>query len=299
MPLLKLNELFVLANQKQGSRLVVAAAEDKAVLLAIREAMLRFTISPVLIGRRDEIRSLMDEIKLDPTGFTLIDSVSVEDSAVKAVKVIHDGGGDILMKGNIQTGILLKTALNKDFGLKHDGILSHFALFEVSTYHKLLGITDAAMNIAPGLDEKRAIINNACSVMHRLGIELPKVAVLGPVETVNPKIESTVHASLLKDMNQRGEISGCIVEGPYSLDIAVSAEAAKHKGIVNTVAGDPDIILCPDLDTGNALYKSINFLAGGLVAAIITGAHTPIVLTSRSDSEHSKLMSIALAAAMA
>jgi phosphate butyryltransferase len=298
MALKNLNELLERAKQKSGSKVVVASAEDKAVLLAIKEAMMKGIVTPILVGNSDIIRRTMDEIGLDQSGIAIINSASVEEAANSAVKLIHDGYGDILMKGNIQTGILLKAALNKEFGLKHDGILSHFALFELGSYHKLLGVTDAAMNIAPDLTAKIAILNNAASVMRRLGVKLPKIAVLGPVETVNPKIESTVHASILSLMNKEGKITGCLVEGPYSLDIAVSAEAAKHKGIVSTVAGDPDIILCPNLDTGNALYKSINFLAGGMVAAIITGAHVPIVLTSRSDSEQSKLMSIIFAAAM-
>lgn len=294
----QLNDLIIRARLMHVSRLVVAAAEDMSVLISIQEAIAAELISPILVGNRDKIRRIMDDINLKQEGIAILEAQSLEESAIIAVKVIHDGGGDILMKGNIQTGPLLKAALNKEFGLKHDGLLSHFALFELNSYHKLLGITDAAMNIAPDIKEKIAILSNATTVMRRLGIELPKVAVLGPVETVNPKIESTVHASMLRTMNKKGELTGCIVEGPFALDIAVSAEAAKHKGIVNEVAGDPDIILCPNLDTGNALYKCINFLAGGQVAAIITGAHVPIVLTSRSDTEHSKLMSIALAAAM-
>jgi phosphate butyryltransferase len=298
MALKNLNELLERAKQKSGSKIVIASAEDKAVLLAIMAAMMNGIVTPILVGNSDIIRRTMDEIGLDQSGITIINSASVEEAANNAVKLIHDGYGDILMKGNIQTGILLKAALNKEFGLKHEGILSHFALFELGSYHKLLGVTDAAMNIAPDLTAKIAILDNAASVMRRLGIKLPKIAVLCPVETVNPKIESTVHAAILSSMNKEGKITGCLVEGPYSLDIAVSAEAAKHKGIVSTVAGDPDIILCPNLDTGNALYKSINFLAGGMVAAIITGAHVPIVLTSRSDSEQSKFMSIILAAAM-
>ncbi len=293
-----LQEILDRARKMPQSKIVVAAAEDKAVLLAIQAAMKLGIISAILVGKNEEIKRLLDEIGLENTGITIIDSVSVEESAITALKTIHDGAGNILMKGNLQTGLLLKAALNKEYGLKHEGVLSHFALFEVSTYHKLLGVTDAAMNIAPNLDEKIAILNNASSVLRRLGVEIPKVAILCPVETVNPKIESTLHAEIISRMNKEGKITGCLAEGPFSLDIAVSAEAAKHKGIVSSVAGDPDLILCPNLDTGNALYKSINFLAGGQVAAFITGAHVPIVLTSRSDSKQSKLMSIALAAAL-
>ncbi len=193
---------------------------------------------------------------------------------------------------------MLKAVLDKENGLTKGSTLSHFALIESPYYHKLFGITDAAMNILPGFDEKVQILNNAVEVFHRLGIKNPKVAVVGPLEVVNPKIESTTHAAMLTVMNKRGQIQGCIVDGPFAIDNAVSKEAAEHKGIISDVAGDADILLAPDLNSGNILYKTLMFLGGGTSAAVIMGARVPIVLTSRADDERSKMMSIALAAAM-
>ncbi|HPK04366.1 MAG TPA: phosphate acyltransferase, partial [Bacteroidales bacterium] len=188
--------------------------------------------------------------------------------------------------------------LDKENGLRKGAVLSHVALFETQFYHKLLGVTDAAMNVAPEFDDKVSLVKNAIEVFHKLGMKEPKVAVIGAVETVNPKMEATVHAAMLTQMNRRKQIKGCIIDGPLALDNAVSAESAQHKGIVSDVAGDVDLIVTPDINSGNILYKALNFLGGATTAAVIMGARVPIVLTSRADSERSKLMSIALAAAI-
>lgn len=203
------------------------------------------------------------------------------------------------MKGFISTGDLLKAVLDKEMGLRTDRLLSHVAFFQSPYYHKVLCVTDAAMNIAPGLDEKAQIIRNAVDACHRIGIEVPKVAVAAAVEMVNPKMEATVHASLLKQMNTEGVLTGCIVDGPFAIDIAVNQEAALHKGIESKVAGDCDVILVPDIEAGNMFYKALNFLGGAVSAAVVMGASVPIVLTSRSDDERSKLLSIALGACIA
>ncbi len=298
MVLKNLDSLLEKARKKTVSRIVVVSAEDLAVLLAVHEAMKAGIVTPVLVGNSVKIQALLKEAGMQAEGIQIIDEPEPEKAAAASVKLISQGGGDILMKGMIATAPFLRAVLDKEYGLKQNGTLSHFALFQFGNYHKLLGITDAAMNIKPEFNEKIDILNNATSVMRRLGVEKPKVAVLAPMETVNPKIESSVHAAMMTMMNKRNQIKGCLVDGPLALDNAISMEAAGHKGIVSEVAGDADIILVPDLDTGNALYKSIGFIANGLVAAIITGAKVPVVLTSRADSEHSKLMSIALAAAL-
>ena len=202
------------------------------------------------------------------------------------------------MKGLVSTGVFVKAILNKDNGLMTGSLLSHIAFFETPHYHKLLCVTDAALNIQPDLQEKAGIIQNAVGAMHRLGNRLPKVAVLAAVETVNPKMEATVHASMLTLMQKRNQIEGCLVDGPLALDNAVSAEAASHKGIISEVAGDADILVTPDLNTGNVLYKSLIFLGGARTAAVVVGASVPVVLTSRADSDQSKFLSIALAAGM-
>jgi phosphate butyryltransferase len=203
------------------------------------------------------------------------------------------------MKGKVGTSDMLKSILNKEYGLRTGKLLSHFAYFEVENYHKLIGLTDVAMNIAPNLTEKIAILNNAVNVLNKLGIEKPKVAVLGAVEKVNTEMETTLDAALLSKMNQRDQILNCIVDGPLAFDNAVSLESARHKEIKSEVAGDTDLLLMPDIEVGNVLYKSLVFFANAKVASMIVGASVPIVLTSRSDSDQAKFDSILLAAVFA
>jgi phosphate butyryltransferase len=218
-------------------------------------------------------------------------------SVEMAVRMVSSKQADILMKGMVGSSTLLKCVLNKDWGLRTGNLLSHFALFEVDTYHKVIAVTDVAMNIAPNLKDKIAIVNNAIGCLHKLGYTMPKVAVLGAVEMVNENMEATLHAALLSKMNQRDQIKNCIIDGPLAFDNAISLESAQHKGIRSEVAGDTDLLLMPDIEVGNVLYKSLVFFAKAKVASIILGALVPIVLTSRSDSEQAKFDSILLAAA--
>ena len=215
-----------------------------------------------------------------------------------AAGMARDTKNSILMKGMVTTGMLMKAVLDKGNGLMSGNLLSHIAFFESPYYHKLLCITDAALNIAPDLHEKAGIIINAVNALHRLGIALPKVGILAAVETVNPKMEATIHAAMLVAMQKRNQIRDCLIDGPLALDNAISAEAARHKGIVSEVAGDADLLVAPEITSGNILYKSLIFLGGAVTAAMIVGASVPVVLTSRSDSDKSKFLSIALAAAM-
>jgi phosphate butyryltransferase len=298
MRLEKLSEILERARARESRRLVVAAAENLHVLQAVLRARSENIIKPLLVGDTSKILALCKEHKLDLEDIPLIDEKDPGRSCVLAIELIRSGEADILMKGHVSTAPLLKAVLDKEKGLRKSDVLSHAALFEIRAYHKLLAITDAAMNVAPGVSEKTSIIENAVEIFHRLGIMDPKVAVLAPVETVNPKIQSTVDADELKKLNKSGSIKGCLIDGPLAMDIAVSSEAKEHKGISGSVAGDPDILLTPDLNCGNILYKSLIFLGGSTSAAVIMGAQVPIVLTSRSDSEQSKLMSIALASAL-
>lgn len=294
-----LSDLVNIARKKKTRRLAVAAAEDKAVLEAVKDAQKESIIQPVLVGDKEKIEALGKEVGLSIEEAEIIDNrKGANESARIAVSIVREGKADVLMKGMVSTGPLLKAVLDKENGLRKGGALSHLALFESPYYHKLLGVTDAAMNVAPEFEEKVSILNNAVEAFHKLGIETPKVAVVGAVETVNPKMEATTHAALMKTMNARNQIKGCIVDGPLALDNAVSREAARHKGIESDVAGDCDIILTPDIEAGNILYKSLNFLGGATAAAVIMGAAVPVVLTSRSDNKKSKMLSIALAAAM-
>jgi phosphate butyryltransferase len=293
-----LSEIVEKAKIKGVRRLVVAAADDDTVLNAIKVVKTEGYIVPILIGNKNNIQKIASDINFNLTGTEIIDETEPAVIARKAVSLINEGKADILMKGLIATAVLLKAVVDKEHGLRKNNIISHVTLFESRYYHKLLAATDVAMNIAPSLEEKINILNNAVEVMHKLGITNPKVAVVAPVETINEKIESTIHAALLTMMNKRQQISGCLVDGPLAFDNAISAEATQHKKINSEVAGDADIVLVPDLDSGNILYKSLLFMGNAVSAAVITGAKVPIVLTSRADSEHGKVMSIALAAVL-
>ena len=294
----KLSSLVEMAKSKTTRRIAVAAAADHAVLQAIKSTMNDDIVNPILVGDKTKIESICKEIDLDLTNVEIIDIPNPVQASVKAVSIVREGKAEILMKGLVSTGPLLKAVLDKENGLRKGGTLSHVAFFESPYYHKLLCVTDAAMNVEPEFNDKVAILKNAVEAFHKLGIKEPKVAVIGAVETVNPKMEPSTHAALLTMMNKRGQLNGCIVDGPLALDNAVSKEAAEHKGIESDVAGEVDIILTPDIYSGNIFYKSLNFLGGSSSAAVIMGARVPIVLTSRSDTEKSKMLSIALAAAM-
>lgn len=299
MNLKKLSELKILLDNKPVKRLVLAAAHDSQSLGAVLKAAENKIIRPILIGDEKEIRKLAAEGNYDLEGIELIDEPLIEKTSEMAVKMVHDGEADVLMKGKVGTSTLLKHVLNKSWGLRDGKLLSHFAIFEVSTYHKLIAVTDVAMNIAPNLQEKISIINNSVTCLNMLGINMPKVAVLGAVEMVNESMQATMDAALLSKMNQRDQIKNCIIDGPLAFDNAISLESAIHKGIRSEVAGDTDLLLMPDIEVGNVLYKSLVFFARAKVASVILGAAAPIVLTSRSDSEQAKYDSLLLAAATA
>ena len=297
MTLKKLSELQKLLDNKPIRRLVLAAAHDSQSLGAVLKAAANKIIKPVLIGDEKEIRKLASEGNYDLEGIQIIDEPDIEKTLEMAVKLVNKKEADILMKGKVGTSTLLKHVLNKQWGLRTGTLLSHIALFEVETYHKLIAVTDVAMNIAPNLKEKITIVNNSVSCLNMLGIEMPKVAVLGAVEMVNESMQATLDAALLSKMNQRDQIKNCIIDGPLAFDNAISLDSAIKKGIRSEVAGDTDLLLMPDIEVGNVLYKSLVFFARAKVAALILGAAVPIVLTSRSDSEQAKYDSILLAAA--
>jgi phosphate butyryltransferase len=296
----KLIDLETLAKNKSTKRkIAVAAAGDLDVLEALKNAVGHGIVEPILVGIEQKIRSISNEIGFDISNFEVIDIEDKYEASVKAVKLIKKGKAEILMKGLVSTGVLLKAVLDKDVGLRKGALLSHVAVFETPYYHKLLGVTDAAMNVNPELIEKIGIIKNAVEVFHKIGNENPKVAIVGSVETINPRMEATMHAATISMMNYRKQITGCVIDGPLAIDGAVSKKSADLKNITSDVAGDVDIIMAPNIDGANILYKSLNFLGGATAAAVIMGAKVPIVLTSRGDSEKSKYYSIALAAAIA
>ena len=294
-----LSQLTDKAKNKPVKKIAVAAAEDVYVLSALKKAVSENIIQPVLIGNKEEINRLAKSIDFDLTDILIINNPEIPFiSAQRAVRLVREGDAGILMKGAVSTAELLKAVLDKENGLRKAQVLSHVAFFESPYYYKLLCVTDVAMNIAPDLETKVQILNNAVEACSRIGITMPKAAIAAAVETVNPKMEATVHAQMLKEMNRRNEITGCIVDGPLAIDLAVSRHAALQKGIKSEVAGDADIVLAPDIEAGNMFYKALNFLGGAKSAAVIMGAAAPIVLTSRSDDEETKFLSIVLAAAM-
>jgi phosphate butyryltransferase len=294
----KLSEIVEAAKSKTTRRVVVAAAADKPVLNAIKAAMSQNIVIPILVGNTEGIKSIAQEIDFNLDGIEIIEENNPNKAAKVAVEQVRKGNADVIMKGLVGSGPFLKAILDKEKGLRKSGTLSHVAFFESPYYHKLIGLSDAALNVEPEFAEKVAILNNGVEAFHKLGNKEPKVAIIGAVETVNPKMQPSTDAALMTMMNKRNQITGCIVDGPLALDNAVSLEAAHHKGIESPVAGEVDLILTPDIYSANIMYKTLNFLGGASSAAVIMGATVPVILTSRSDTDTTKHYSIALAAAM-
>jgi phosphate butyryltransferase len=292
-----LNDLKNIVANQHKKKLVLAASHEQQALSAVVRAWKDNIIEPVLVGDKEAIQNICDENNYDIAGLRIIHEPDIETAVEIAVKMANSKKVDILMKGKVGTSTLLKCVLNKEWGLRTGKLLSHIAFFEVETYHKVIAIADVAMNIAPNLQEKIAIVNNSVACLNKLGINMPKVAVLGAVEMVNENMKATLDAALLSKMNQRDQIRNCIIDGPLAFDNAISLDSAKQKSIQSEVAGDTDFLLMPDIEVGNVLYKSLVFFARAKVAAIILGAMVPIILTSRSDSEEAKYDSILLAAA--
>lgn len=282
-------------NQQVKPVIAVAEAGDQEVLESVLKAYKDGLAHFILFGNNDKISAWLKKNEAESLSGIEIVPTDPASSALQAVKAVHDGEADILMKGLVSTSALLKAVLNKEFGLRTGKVLSHVAAFEVEGFEKLIFITDAAMNINPDLNQKGQILQNAIDFALQTGIEVPKAAVLAAVENVNPAMQATLDAASLTVMGLREQIKGGIVEGPLALDNAISKEAAAHKGISGKVAGDADILLVPTIETGNVLYKSLIYFARAKVGAVICGAKAPIVLTSRADSAESKYYSIALA----
>lgn len=289
-----LNQLLELAKEKGPKTISVAVAQDTVVLEAVKTAHNLGIANAILVGNKEEIEKAAKEVNLDLNEFEIIDIEDSQLACEKAVDLISEGKAQLVMKGLVDTSVILKAVLRKEANLRTGRVLSHVAVFDIERYHKLLFITDAAMNIAPEVEQKKQIIENTVEVAHSLGIENPKVAVICAKEKVSDKMIATIDAEELEEMNKSGKIKGCIVGGPFALDNAISMEASHHKGIVHEVAGDADILLMPDIEAGNILYKALTYFAGAENAGIIVGAKVPIILTSRADSDAAKLNSIAL-----
>jgi phosphate butyryltransferase len=289
-------ELLEAAEKKGRKRVAVAAAQEASVLEAVFGAWKRGLAEPILIGDQAAIDGLGAELGLDLSRFDRVQAEGPAAAADEAVRLVRSGEADFLMKGIVETSVLLKAAFNKERGINSGSLASHVQLLEVPTYHKLLFVTDGAINIAPDLSAKLGIIANAVRAAHALGLALPKVAILAALEKVTEKMPVTLEAAIIAQMWRRGQIPGCILDGPLALDNAVSPESARVKHIVSEVAGDADIVVAPDIEVGNMLCKSLLDLGGAKGAGVVMGAAAPIVMASRSDGAETKLASIAFAA---
>lgn len=278
--------------------MAVAAAEDEDVLEAVQEALRRRLSRFLLYGDKEKIIEIINAKfphLINKGDVQIIHALTNQEAAEKAVKAVHLNEANVLMKGNVQTAVILKAILNKEYGLRTGNILSHVAVFEIPDFERLLFITDAAMNLYPDLGQKVQIIENAVAIARSVGVNWPTVAPIAAVEVVNPSMQATLDAAALSQMNRREQITNCLIDGPLALDNAVSSLSAEQKGIKSEVAGRADILLVPTIEVGNALYKSLTYFAKAKVGGVIAGAKAPIVLTSRADSAESKLYSLALA----
>lgn len=278
----------------------VSVAQDTEVLVAVKEAKKRGIANAILVGDEAKIREIAASIDMDLTGFEIIDEPDVIQASLKAVKLAHDGKADMYMKGIIDTKNFLKSVLDKEVGLRTGGVLSHVCVFEIPGIDQLLFLTDVAFMTYPTLEDKVNIIKNTLPVCKACGVDTPKIAPLAAVEVVNPKMPVTVEAAELTRMCEEGEITGCIIDGPLSLDLAIDPEAAKHKGATDRkIQGDADVLLFPDIHAGNLVYKAIVHMTDMKNGCILTGTKVPVILTSRSDTFETKVNSIALAAVVA
>ena len=296
----KLDQMLDVLKGSEKVVLSVAAAHDEEVLLAIKSATEINIITPILVGQEDKIRKISDEINFDLNGIKIIDKETIEECAEVAVKLVSSKEADFVMKGLLDTSVILKAVLNKEWGLRTDSLLSHVMVYEADFYPKLLVTTDGGMNIAPNYEQKVKILKNAIKATEPLGLETIKVCALAAKEKVNPKMQATVDAKELEDACKNGEFGeNVIVEGPLAFDLAVSKEACEVKGFKTEVGGDVDIILMPTIEVGNGIGKAFTYAAGAKSAGIIMGAKAPIVLVSRADTHESKLYSIAYGAIVA
>ena len=294
-----LKHLISQAGKIEPIRVAVVDAAQGLVIETLREAHNLGIVEPRLIGTPEAIQRACKELDWKIDDEWIIPAPTDPVAAARAVELVHEGEADAVMKGNIHTDVFMHALLDKDHGLRLPGRrVSHVFVVEVSSHPKILGITDAAINIAPDLNAKADILQNAVALFHLLGVKTPKVAVLSAVETVNPAIASTLDAACLTLMARRGQISGALVDGPLAFDNAVSMAAAREKGIESVVAGDADIVLVPDLVSGNILAKNLEYLAGAVAAGVVVGLAAPVILSSRADPPAARLAGLALASLM-
>jgi len=292
----KYEELLARCKDIGAVPTAVAHPCDDVSLGAVVEAARVGIITPILVGPAEKIRAVAKQSGLDIAPYEVVDAPHSHAAAAKAVELVRLGRAELLMKGSLHTDELMSEVVKRETGLRTARRISHVFLMDVPTYHKVFVVTDAAVNIFPSLEDKVDIVQNAVDFLVALGRQRPKVAILSAVETINPKIPSTIEAAALCKMAERGQIQGAILDGPLAFDNAISAEAARIKKIDSPVAGDPDVLLVPDLEAGNMLAKNLTFLSRADAAGIVLGARVPIILTSRADNQRTRMASCAAAA---
>ncbi len=298
MAILSFDELRAAARAGARRTVVVVGAQQSAVLQAAGQAQKLELAEVILVGDELTIRELAGAEGIDLSAMEIIHEADLNAAARRAMRLVAEGRAHVAMKGKVDSATFLHAALDKELGLRGDRLLSHVALFEVKALGRMLLVSDAGVVIAPTLEQKAEIIRNAVYVAHKLGIELPKVAVLASNEMVNPKMPANIEAAALAKMAERGQISGAIVDGPLALDNAISSAAAQTKSIASPVAGQADILIVPDIEAGNLMAKAIIYFGGYMMAGVVVGAQVPLILPSRSDPPEAKLNSLALGVVM-
>jgi len=292
------DEMLSVVKNNKTMRLAVAAAQDRDVIEAVASAAKLNLAEPILVGDEAAIKNILKDIDV-PYDFKIVNEPDVVESAKTAVSLVRNGEADFLMKGLLQTADIMRAVLDKENGLRTDSLISHVMVYQVSSYNKLLFLTDGGINVAPTLEQKVKILENAITVCKAMGLDRIYTAVLAGAETVNPKIPATVDAEALANMKDKWEAMNTVVEGPVALDLAISEQACQHKGYKGEGGGKADILLVPYYEVGNALGKTLTYFANAKSAGIIMGAKVPIVLVSRADTSESKLLSIALGSIIA
>ncbi len=298
-PIRSLEQLKKHAKDLPSSVVSVVRADEVETLTAVKEAVEGGMVDCILVGPEEGIRKAAAEADFDISGIRIINAEGDKESAVKGVELVKNGDAQVLMKGLVATSTFLKAVLDKEHGLRGDGLLSHVATFDIPAYHKLLIVTDAAMNIAPTLEQKKELLKNAVIVAKALGVEVPKCTYVCAKEVPYEKMPCTMEAAEVQKMADAGEFGNIQFHGPLALDLAVSPVSAKIKQIDSPVAGDADVLLMPDIEAANVLYKGLIFLANSELGAVVMGARNPVILTSRADSAESKLCSIVLSGIVA
>jgi len=292
------DEVLNKAKDYGPKKMAVASAGAEDVLKAVEAARKEKLTNSILVGDKKEIIQIASKMGIDPANYEIIDKTDKTEAARCAVELVRNKNASILMKGMLGTARILRAILDKEIGLRTNRMLSHVYTLQIKGYNRLLTMTDGAMSISPDLKQKAQIIQNAIYYGHSMGIEKPKVAVVAALELVNPDMPATIDAACLAKMSERGQIVGGIVDGPLGFDNAISREAAKHKGVKSPVSGEVDIVLVPNIESGNIFAKGLVYLAKAVPAGLLLGAKAPVVLVSRSDTAQSKLYSIALGVLM-